>query len=205
MLRERAESGAGRARHIGRFLMLRRFAAVAAVAVAAFATWSVTAEEKECSECLKEGDKVAAFHVLDVTGPSKGEKVCYRCKYSSNAVAAVFTRCMCDETQKLVKKIDGEVAAKGIKGFLTHLSDDEEGSKKALTEVAEKHGIKMPLTVFENKVGPLSYKLAKDADVIVMVWKDGKVVETHAFKATDINDAKIAACVKAVEKVSAGG
>jgi hypothetical protein len=43
-------------------------------------------EETDVKSGLKNGDFVDAFNVLDVTGPSKGESLCYRCKYGGRPV-----------------------------------------------------------------------------------------------------------------------
>ena len=47
-----------------------------------------------------------AFYVTDVTGPSAGKKLCYRCQYSSRPVVSVFVRKMDENTAKLVKQLD---------------------------------------------------------------------------------------------------
>ena len=47
------------------------------LATAVVATAGVFAAEK-INPGLKLGDKVAAFNVLDITGPHKGKKLCYR-------------------------------------------------------------------------------------------------------------------------------
>ena len=46
------------------------------------------AEEKK-ADCLKVGDGVAPFNVVDVTGPRAGEKLCYRCSYGSRPVVSI--------------------------------------------------------------------------------------------------------------------
>ena len=38
------------------------------------------------------GESTTAFNVRDVTGPSKGKTLCYRCQYGAKPVAAIFTR-----------------------------------------------------------------------------------------------------------------
>ena len=47
-----------------------------AFAVLTMVSVTVMADEVKCG--LKEGDPAAAFRVLDVTGPKKGETLCYR-------------------------------------------------------------------------------------------------------------------------------
>ena len=41
---------------------------------------------------LKPGAELPAFDVADVTGPSKGKQLCYRCQYGGNPVMAAFIK-----------------------------------------------------------------------------------------------------------------
>src|ERR1700693_267652 len=62
----------------------------------------------EITSGLKPGDAPAAFQVQDATGPAAGTKLCYRCRYGSNPVVAVFTHKIDDKVTSLVKKVDAE-------------------------------------------------------------------------------------------------
>ena len=133
---------------------------------------------------LKEGSRVGAYYVMDVTGPSQGEKLCYRCKYGSDAVVNVFTRTTDDkEFVELVKQLDAKVGKdKKMKAFVTVLTNDQEGAKKALKELAKKENIKnVPLTVYETPAGPDSYKIAKDAEITVLMWNNSTVKVNKSF------------------------
>ena len=57
------------------FSMTRSVPATA-FAIMTMVSVTVMADEIKCG--LKEGDPAAAFRVLDVTGPKKGETLCYR-------------------------------------------------------------------------------------------------------------------------------
>ena len=85
----------------------------------------------------------------------------------------------------LVKKVDSLVEknkGKQMRSFVVLLTDDPDGAEKELQAFAKKHGISnIPLTFFEGVTGPPNYKIAKDADVTVMLWR-GRVVSTnHSF------------------------
>jgi hypothetical protein len=176
---------------------------LAVLSVACCATVAAWAEEK--SDCLKEGDSVAAFYVTDVTGPAAGEKLCYRCKYGGRPVVTIFTKQMNEKVAKLTKQIDDKVAANKdakMAAFVVVLTEDPESQNEALKTVATKQEIKStPLTTFDGLAGPDAYKISKDADVTVMMWVDSKVKVNEALKAKDLTDEKIATLVKDTSKI----
>ncbi len=140
---------------------------------------------EELQSGLPCGDKVPAFNVKDVTGPNKGTSLCYRCQYGARPVVTIFTRTMDDNVQSLIKQVDGLVGKNGekqMKAFVVVLTDKPEEQEKSLPEVAKKHNIKsVPLTVFDSPAGPPNYKIAKDAEVTVMMWNKSEVKANQAF------------------------
>ena len=105
--------------------------------------------------------------------------------YGARPVVAIFARDLTDNLTSLVKQIDDAVAKndkKEMRAFLVLLTEDADAAEPKLKELAEKQGIKkVPLTVFEGEAGPESYKIAKDADVTVLMWKGLEVKTNHAF------------------------
>jgi hypothetical protein len=86
----------------------------------------------------------------------------------------------------LVKQVDETVAKiedKKMAAFLVVLTEDADAAEAKLKEMADKQGIKkVPLTVFEGASGPGSYKISKDADLTVLMWKGLKVQANHALE-----------------------
>jgi hypothetical protein len=154
-------------------------------------------------ESLKEGEEVAPFEVFDVTGPAKDTEICYRCKFKDQPVVCIFTRDMTENTQKLIKKLDQESAAKKVNGFVCHCTDEVDPAKTKLAEVAKTHELKIPLTVFKGVEGPKEYKLAKDSEVTVMCWTKGKLVCSNVVKASELDDARITDLAKNLDKIVA--
>jgi hypothetical protein len=76
---------------------------------------------------------------------------------------------------------------------------DEDSLKKAATEFATKHGIKRIAFVVpeDAKHGPGDLKIAPDADLTVVCYKEGTVKANHAFAKGALSDEKIDAVVKA--------
>lgn len=118
----------------------------------------------------------------------------------------VFAREINGTLASLVKKLDSAVGEKHCKGFVVLMTEDSDDAAKKLKELAEKEGIKnLPLTVFEGSAGPENYKIAKDADVTVHMWKQRTVKVNHAFKAGELTDDAISAVVKDVDKITEKG
>ena len=165
---------------------MKRFIAPA-FALFAVAGLAIAGEKSEVKSGLEAGESPNAFNVKDITGPSKGKTLCYRCQYGAKPVAAVFTREINDEVAALVKEIDakvGENKGKNMCAFVVLLTDDADAGAKKLSKLAEEQKIKnVPLTVFDGTAGPADYKISKDAAVNVMMWNKSKVKVNHAFAA----------------------
>lgn len=159
----------------------------------------------ELKSGLQPGDAPPAFNVLDVTGPSAGEKLCYRCQYGNRPVVSIFTRKIDGNVAKLIKDVDGVVGKNGDKkmaAFVVLLSDDIDGAEKALTKLAKKNGIKhVPLTVYEGAAGPGSYKVSEKADVTVMMWVESDVKVNYAFGKDELKKDKVAGVVADTAKI----
>lgn len=156
------------------------------------------AEEKKSEGVksgLEEGASPAAFNVKDITGPSAGKSLCYRCQYGAKPVAVVFTREVTDEVGKLIKEIDSAVGAnkdKNMCAFVVLLTDDADKGAAELKKLAEEQKItNTPLTVFDGEAGPESYNISKDAAVNVMMWNKSRVAVNHAFESAKLSDDEV--------------
>ena len=107
----------------------------------------------------------------------------------------VFTRSLTDDLASLVKGIDSFVdqnKTKQAAAFVVLLSSDPDADESKLKEFAKKHDIKnVPLTVFDGEAGPPNYKVAKDAEVTVLLWKQRDVKANHAFGKDGLNAAAV--------------
>jgi hypothetical protein len=116
----------------------------------------------------------------------------------------IFAREISDPLTSLVKKLDAECAKSNKKmgAFVVLLSSDE-GAEKKLKELAEKEKLKhVSLATMENADGPPAYKVAKDADVTVVLYKASKVEANHAFKKGDFNDKGVEAVIGDLTKIA---
>lgn len=115
-------------------------------------------------------------------------------------MVTVFAREITDNLTSLVRKIDeqvGEHKDEQLSSFIVLLTDDPDAVETKLQELAEKHKIDdVPLTVFDGEAGPPSYKISKDADVTVLLWRGTEVKVNHAFAKGELDE-------KAVDKIVA--
>src|SRR5262245_60411402 len=105
----------------------------------------------------------------------------------------IFAREASDNLTSLVKKIDAATvknADKKMCSFIVFLTDDEKAPDN-LKALAEKEGIKKLIVSVDNPTGPPAYKIAKDADVTVVLYNNRKVEANHAFRKGDLNAAAI--------------
>jgi hypothetical protein len=108
-------------------------------------------------------------------------------------VVCVFARETTGPLTSLVKSIDAEIAKNSqLKSFVVVLTDDADSTASKLKELAKECGIKnIPLTVVESPAGPPHYKIAKEADVTVMLWRGTKVKVNHAFAKGGLTEADV--------------
>jgi len=116
----------------------------------------------------------------------------------------IFAREVSDNLTSLVKKIDAETAKnKSAKmgSFVVFLSSDEKIGDKLKT-IADKEGIKSTiLSSMETPAGPEAYKIAKDAEITVVLYSKQKVAANHTFKKGELSTKAVEAIVADVAKI----
>jgi hypothetical protein len=176
---------------------------LASVCMMALVCGVVMAAELESG--LAPGEKVGPYQVKDITGPDAGKSLCLRCKYSSRPVVNVFARKVDSNLEKLVVEVDKVVEQnkeKKMAAFVTVLAEDADKVAPQLAEIAKKNNIKnVPLTIFDGESGPESYKIAKDADVTVMMWNKGEVKANVALASGKLDDSAIKNVVSSTSKI----
>jgi hypothetical protein len=103
----------------------------------------------------------------------------------------------------LVKAVDEKIAANdNLKAFVVVLTDDGDRTGDALKALAKDNGIRsVPLTLMETLSGPPAYKVAKDAEVTVLMWKGAEVKANHAFPAGQLDAAGIQSVLEDLPKI----
>ena len=174
-----------------------------AVAGIAVALACVHADEPVKSGPQAGDDIPGPFHPLNVTGEQAGKKHCLFCENGAGPVAIVFARTVTPSVTKLIKKIDAETTKNkkgGMGSFVVFLNSDEKLAKELAT-LASKEGIKTTVLTIDNPAGPARYKIAKDADVTVLLYSDFTVRANHSFRKGELNDKGIGQVAQSIPKI----
>jgi hypothetical protein len=146
-----------------------------------------------------------AFHPLNITGEAKGEKHCLYCAYGDSPVAAVFARDASPAVAKLLKQLDEATIknAKAEMGSYAVFCSDKNGLDKQLEMLAKDQKLTKLVLAIDNPTGPEKYKIAKEADVTVVLYTNREVKVNYAFRKGELTDAAIAKVVGDVAKITA--
>ena len=142
------------------------------------------------------------FHPENITGEYAGKKHCLYCEFQDAPVAMIFAREMSPALAKLIKSIDTATAKnKGMASCVVFLSNDVEKLTKNLKTMAEKEGVKHTILAIDAPVGPEDYKIAREADVTVLLYNDYMVAANFAFKKGELNDKGVTQVVDGLPKI----
>jgi len=161
--------------------------------------------ENPCVSGTAVGGKPGPYTFHVATGPQRGQLTCYICETGERPAVIVFARSMSDPLAKLVKGLDKGIAdhkAQELHAWVTFLSEDQLSLDPKLVAWGKKNAVRdVPLGVFEDVGGPPTYKIAKDADVTVLLFTKHKVVSNFAFRAGELTDAKVDEVLKELPKI----
>jgi hypothetical protein len=166
----------------------------------------LTAEEaKSVKSGPQTGEDLAGpFHPLNVTGKQAGKKACLYCSNGANPVAMVFAREASEDLGKLLKKIDSCVEKNSdckMGSFVVFCSDDE-GLEAKAKKLAKDHDLKNVVLSIDNPAGPDGYKVNKDAEITVILYKDRNVKANMAFKKGEFKEKDIEKILEATSKIT---
>jgi hypothetical protein len=152
------------------------------------------------------GEQVpGAFNVLNVTGPSAGETNCQFCANGNNPVVMIFARTPGDPAlQKLIKQVDEQVAknsAANMGSFVVFLTADSKKIEPELKTFADKEKIKKVVLTTDTPTGPEAYKIAKDADVTVVLYTKRVVKANYTFEKGKLTDKDVEKVLADVSKI----
>jgi hypothetical protein len=176
--------------------------------VAACAAALVLVAGVSAGENVKSGPQVGEtvpgpFQPLNINGKAAGQKNCLYCANGTNPVAMVFARSNSPEVTALIKKLDACTAKHSdakMGSFVVYLSDSEKLAAE-LKDLAKKEELKKIVLSIDNPPGPKPYKVAKDADVTVVLYTDHTVKANHSFKKGELKDKDIEKIVADVSKI----
>ncbi len=117
----------------------------------------------------------------------------------------IFARELSDPLTSLVKKIDAATEKNSgcnMGSFVVFLAP-EEGFDKKLKDLAEKeHLEKISLATLSTPAGPNGYKIAKNADVTVVLYAKNQCKVNYAFKKGELKEADVDKIVADINKIT---
>jgi hypothetical protein len=155
---------------------------------------------------LKTGQRPGPYSSLVSVGTERGQSHCFICATADRPAVIVFARTLSDPLGKLARGLDKALAdhkESELRAWVTFLSDDQTALDPNVVEWSKKHALRnVPLSVFEDVVGPPTYRLSRDADVTVLLSVKQKVVRNIAFRAGELNDERIAEILKTIPQIT---
>jgi len=159
------------------------------------------------ADTVKSGPQVGEelttpFHPLNVNGKAAGKKHCLYCENGNAPVAMVFAREVSPGLTDLIKQLDQACErnrSSKMGSFVVFLNDDE-GLNARLKKLATDNDLKRVVLSIDNPAGPKEYKVARDADVTVVLYTDRNVKANHSFKRGELTPARVAPVIADLKK-----
>jgi len=150
----------------------------------------------------KEGSRPGPYIFWISTGANRGQETCFICETANKPAVVIFARSASDELGKLAGKLDRALAehkAADLRGWITFIGKDHDTFDRVLVDWSKKHGLKsLPIGSFEEKDGPPTYRVAREADVTVVLFVNRKVQATFGFRSTELTGEAVSRLLKAV-------
>ncbi len=111
---------------------------------------------------------------------------------------------MSDSLTSLVKKVEAatiENKSSKLCSFVILCSDEQSVSDQAKAFI-DKEKIKKTIFATESTAGPPNYKIAKDADITVILYVRKTVKVNFAFRKGELNGKKIESIIQAIPKIT---
>jgi len=160
-----------------------------------------------CTSGPQAGQRCGPYAALIATGPQRGQSFCYICETGDKPAVLIFAHTLTDSLGKMVAQLDKAVVdhkhkKEELRAWVTFLSDNQVDMDPKVVEWNQKHAIRsIPLGIFEDPLGPPSYRLTKDEDVTVLLFVKQKVVANFAFRAGELNEDKIKEVMNALPRI----
>jgi hypothetical protein len=171
-------------------------------------SYAVAAEKADLKSGPQAGDSLPGpFQALVAYSDQAslvGTRNDYTEMYGPNPVVLVFAREMTKSLTKLVNQLDAEAAKhKSARlGIVVVFLSDDYALERKLKEHGEKQGIKHVNLAIMKPDGAKLYKLSKEAEVTVLLYKRRKVEANHAFKKGELGAAGRESILDDVPKIA---
>jgi hypothetical protein len=125
------------------------------------------------------------------------------CENGASPVVMIFARDVSEPLARLLVQID-EAAAKHrdqeLGGFAVFLSEREDLPPR-LSALAKERSLKQVVLATDQPAGPEGFKVSKEADVTVVLYRDYVVKANHAYRKGELTDAAVEKIVADLPKI----
>jgi hypothetical protein len=132
------------------------------------------------------GQKFGPYAFLIATGEKRGTSHCYVCETAADPAVIVFARQNTETLGELLRQLDlgvDKFQKAKLRAWVTFVGMPQPEKEPMLLEWSKKLGLRnVPLGIFEDPVGPPSYKLHANAEVTILLVKQNKVVNNFAYR-----------------------
>ena len=183
--------------------MKKCFSLVAMVAVAAIVAQAYAGDSVKSGPQVGEAARPKPFFPLNLNGPTPDKKECLVCRNGNNPVAMIFAREPSEQLTSLISKLDAETVKNADKkmGSFAVFCNDAEGLDGKLKSLAEAQKLQKFVLAIDNPTGPEPYKIAKEADVTVVLYNKSKVIANYTFKKGELKASDVEKIVSDVSKI----
>jgi hypothetical protein len=133
------------------------------------------------------------FEVFNINGEKAGEEACLYCRYGGAPVAMIFATKPTKEIALLLQPMD-KVASESPKtmdgevGACLVVTENNDGTKKTLTQLAERGKYKKLVLGMVEAQFVKKYQLHPEAEVTVLLYKKHYVKVNRAFRAGELTE-----------------
>lgn len=168
----------------------------------AVALLSVAMAAEPIESGLKTGQRPGPYTAIVSVGMQRGQLHCFICETEDKPAVVVFSRAMTDSLGKLVRGLDQAAQdhkKADLRAWVTFLNEDQAKFDPQVVAWSRQQNLKgTPLAVFEDVVGPPTYRLNRAAEVTVLLFVKQKVVRNFSFKDAALTEGQIEEIHKAI-------
>jgi hypothetical protein len=159
-----------------------------------------------CKSGPQPGQRPGPYAAVISTGPERGQSYCYICETADRPAVVIFARSLSEPLGRLVQKLDkalAEYKAGELRAWVTLLNNNQPECDAKVIDWGKRFAIRsIPLGVFESADGPPSYRLAREADVTVLLFVKKKVMANYAFRTGELTEARLAEVLQSLPLIA---
>lgn len=155
----------------------------------------------------KIGSEPGMYPVVLSTGPDRGKPTCLFCAAGNRPIVAVFARTPDEGLARLAARLDKALAqhkAAQLRSWIAFVSKEPDSLDPQLVRWSQQHNLRsLPVGVYADPTegGPENYRLAREAEVTVVMLARQQVTATFAFGPSELTDAAVERVLQAVPEL----